>query len=138
SCVRALRWFQERGRIDNAVKLYHKAGDISTAAELAFAAQMFDALHEIVDELDAKSDPALVARCGDFFMEHEQFDKSVSLYVIAGEYDKALDLALEKQVKITEDMAEKMTVKKSDDPIENKKRYVVVGDCCGELLGRVL
>ncbi|KAJ3607891.1 hypothetical protein NHX12_024942 [Muraenolepis orangiensis] len=73
----------EHGHMDRAVVLYHKAGHMSKALELAFATQQFSALQLIAEDLNDMSDPTLLARCSDFFIEHGQYQKAVELLVAA-------------------------------------------------------
>lgn len=56
---------------------------MSKALELAFATQQFSALQLIAEDLNENSDPALLARCSDFFITHYQYDKAVELLVAA-------------------------------------------------------
>lgn len=60
-----------------------QAGYFSKALELAFATQQFAALQLIAEDLNENSDPALLARCSDFFITHSQYDKAVELLVAA-------------------------------------------------------
>lgn len=60
-----------------------QAGHFSKALELAFATQQFGALQLIAEDLDEKSDPALLARCSDFFIEHAQYEKAMELLLTA-------------------------------------------------------
>jgi len=60
-----------------------QAGHFSKALELAFATQQFAALQLVAEDLDEKSDPVLLARCSDFFLEHGQCEKAVELLLAA-------------------------------------------------------
>lgn len=60
-----------------------QAGHFSKALELAFSTQQFAALQLIAEDLDEKSDPALLARCSDFFIKHSQYQKAVEMLVAA-------------------------------------------------------
>ncbi|KAM5328101.1 intraflagellar transport protein 140 homolog isoform 1-T2 [Glossophaga mutica] len=132
--IEAARYYEEKGeQMDRAVMLYHKAGHFSKALELAFATQQFVALQLIAEDLDDKSDPALLARCSDFFVEHNQYEKAVELLLAAKKYQEALQLCLEQNMTITEDMAEKMTVSKdSTDLSEESRRELLeqIANCC--------
>ncbi|ERE69163.1 putative intraflagellar transport protein, partial [Cricetulus griseus] len=82
--IEAARYYEEKGeQMDRAVMLYHKAGHFSKALELAFTTQQFAALQLIAEDLDEKSDPALLSRCSDFCIEHRQFEKAVELLLAA-------------------------------------------------------
>ncbi|KAF6124817.1 intraflagellar transport 140 [Phyllostomus discolor] len=132
--IEAARYYEEKGeQMDRAVMLYHKAGHFSKALELAFATQQFVALQLIAEDLDDKSDPALLARCSDFFVEHNQYEKAVELLLAAKKYQEALQLCLEQNMTITEDMAEKMTVSKDcTDLSEESRRELLeqIANCC--------
>ncbi|XP_054445339.1 intraflagellar transport protein 140 homolog [Pteronotus mesoamericanus] len=132
--IEAARYYEEKGeQMDRAVMLYHKAGHFSKALELAFATQQFVALQLIAEDLDEKSDPALLARCSDFFIEHNQYEKAVELLLAAKKYQEALQLCLEQNMTITEEMAEKMTVSKDcTDLSEESRRELLeqIANCC--------
>ncbi|XP_068100486.1 intraflagellar transport protein 140 homolog isoform X2 [Hyperolius riggenbachi] len=130
----AARYYEEKGeQMDRAVMLYHKSGHLSKALELAFATEQFGALQLIAEDLNEKSDPALLARCSDFFIQHSQFEKAVELLLAAKKYYEALQLCLEQNLIITEDMAEKMTVSKNSKELsEDARRELLerIADCC--------
>ncbi|XP_022372677.1 intraflagellar transport protein 140 homolog [Enhydra lutris kenyoni] len=130
----AALYYEDKGEhMDRAVMLYHKAGHFSKALELAFATQQFVALQLIAEDLDERSDPALLARCSDFFIEHRQYEKAVELLLAAKKYHEALQLCLEQNMTITEDMAEKMTASRdSKDLSEESRRQLLeqIADCC--------
>lgn len=132
--MEAAHYYEEKGeQMDRAVMLYHKAGHFSKALELAFATQQFGALQLIAEDLDENSDPALLARCSDFFIEHSQFEKAVELLLAAKKYSEALQLCLEQNLIITEEMAEKMTVSKDSKELsEDSRRELLerIADCC--------
>ncbi|XP_032929965.1 intraflagellar transport protein 140 homolog isoform X3 [Catharus ustulatus] len=132
--IEAACYYEEKGdQMDRAVMLYHKAGHFSKALELAFATQQFGALQLIAEDLDEKSDPALLARCSGFFIEHAQYEKAMELLLTARKYHEALQLCLEQNLTITEELAEKMTVsKESQDLSEESRRELLeqIADCC--------
>uniref|UniRef100_A0A0K8RTW7 Intraflagellar transport protein 140-like n=1 Tax=Crotalus horridus TaxID=35024 RepID=A0A0K8RTW7_CROHD len=132
--IEAARYYEGRGeQMDQAVTLYHKAGHLSKALELAFATQQFAALQLVAEDLDEKSDPALLARCSDFFIEHAQYEKAVKLLLAAKKYQDALQLCLTQNLTITEEMAEKMTISKDSKHLsEDSRRELLeqIADCC--------
>uniref|UniRef100_A0A8C0VEY6 Intraflagellar transport 140 n=1 Tax=Cyanistes caeruleus TaxID=156563 RepID=A0A8C0VEY6_CYACU len=132
--IEAACYYEEKGdQMDRAVMLYHKAGHFSKALELAFATQQFGALQLIAEDLNEKSDPALLARCSGFFIEHAQYEKALELLLTAKKYHEALQLCLEQNLTITEELAEKMTVsKESQDLSEESRRELLeqIADCC--------
>ncbi|KAM9583711.1 intraflagellar transport protein 140 homolog [Trichechus inunguis] len=132
--IEAARYYEEKGeQMDRAVMLYHKAGHFSKALELAFTTQQFTALQLIAEDLNEKSDPALLARCSDFFTEHSQYEKAVELLLAAKKYREALQLCLEQNMALTEEMAERLTVPKdSTDLSEGARRELLeqIANCC--------
>ncbi|XP_019363179.1 PREDICTED: intraflagellar transport protein 140 homolog [Gavialis gangeticus] len=132
--IEAARYYEEKGeQMDRAVMLYHKAGHFSKALELAFATQQFGALQLIAEDLDEKADPALLARCSDFFIEHGQYEKAVELLLAAKKYHEALQLCLKQNLTITEEMAEKMTISKDSKELSEESRRELleqIADCC--------
>ncbi|KAM9372431.1 intraflagellar transport protein 140 homolog [Phaethornis superciliosus] len=132
--IEAACYYEEKGEhMDRAVMLYHKAGHFSKALELAFATQQFEALQLIAKDLDGKSDPALLARCSDFFIEHAQYEKAVELLLTARKYREALQVCLKQNLTITEEMAEKMTVSTDSEDLSEESRKELleqIADCC--------
>ncbi|XP_060117033.1 intraflagellar transport protein 140 homolog isoform X2 [Heteronotia binoei] len=132
--VEAARYYEKHvEQMDRAVMLYHKAGHLSKALELAFATQQFAALQLIAEDLDEKSDPALLARCSDFFIEHAQYEKAVELLLAAKKYWDALQLCLTQNLTITEEIAEKMTISKDSVELSEESRRELleqIADCC--------
>ncbi|XP_056125550.1 intraflagellar transport protein 140 homolog [Rhinichthys klamathensis goyatoka] len=127
-------YYEEKGtHMDRAVMLYHKAGHVSKALELAFATEQFGALQLIAEDLNETSDPALLARCSDFFIKHAQYQKAVELLVAAKKYHEALQLCLDQSLNITEDLAESLTVSKDSTHLseaERKELLEKIADCC--------
>ncbi|KAJ0403604.1 hypothetical protein ATCC90586_008757 [Pythium insidiosum] len=108
-------YLESRGEMEKAVQLFHKGGNVTRALELCFSAQLFDELHDLTDELGpSNSSPQLLKRCADFFVENGHYAKAVHLFLVAGRVNEALDVCQQHRVKITEEMAEKMTPPKAE------------------------
>ncbi|KAF4087733.1 hypothetical protein AMELA_G00073850 [Ameiurus melas] len=127
-------YYEERGEhMDRAVMLYHKAGRVSKALELAFSTEQFGALQLIAEELNENSDPAVLTRCSDFFIKHTHYQKAVQLLVAAKKYHEALQLCLDQNLTITEELAESMTVSQSSAHLSEEERKELlerIADCC--------
>ncbi|CAH8293788.1 unnamed protein product, partial [Schistosoma intercalatum] len=66
--------------IDKAVLLYHKAGKINRAIELAINNHQFDALQIIISSLnDEQLDSVMLKKCSEFFIQNNQFDRAVEI-----------------------------------------------------------
>lgn len=128
--ISAAQYFEEVGDFKKAVELYHRAGLISKAIELAFSSQQPDILQVIASELDEKSDPELITRCAEFFQNINLFHKAIMLLAKARQFEKALYVCSNSTVHITEHLAELLTPTKDDDVTEERKIEILekVGD----------
>lgn len=124
-------YYEERpDQQEKAIMLYHKAGYLNKAIELAFRTQEFSALQSIAANLGENTDPQLLHRCAQFFMENKQYDKAVDLLADAKKYIEALELCVEHNVFITEELAEKLTLSKDANPELRMKILQKIGECC--------
>lgn len=103
------RYFEGKRMFDHAVQLYQKGGDSTRALELCFSAKLFDSLRSIADDLGETTDPALLAKVGDFFTSHAQYDKAAQLFITGKQVKKAMDMCEQHNVAMTEEMSEKLT-----------------------------
>lgn len=129
--TQAAKYYEQRGQASKAVVLYQKAGQQKRALELCFSARLFDALRKIADDLNADSDPEILGKCAEFFMEHSQHDKAVHLLSISRQFERAVHLCNEHNVQITEDLAERMTPdKNSVDPAQRSEILQEIAKLC--------
>lgn len=78
--LEAATYLQNRnGYQDKAVILFHKAGQVSRAIDLAFKTKQFGALQQISNDMTDKVHPDLLQKCASFFMENNQFDRAVDM-----------------------------------------------------------
>jgi intraflagellar transport protein 140 len=123
--ISAASYFEENGDFKRAVELYHRAGFIHKAIEMAFASQQPEILQVIASELDRNSDPELIARCAEFFQSINLNQKAVLLLANARQFENALKVCFEHGVPITETLAEMLTPNK-DELSEEKRNEVLV------------
>lgn len=133
--VECAQHFESKGEYDKAMQLYHKGGDTPRALELCFRIGeepsnahtnlAFDMLNTIAQELGANSSPQLLARCGDFLVQHQQFEKAVDLYVMAKRYNAAIEMCAINRVSINETLADKLT---PSDAIDSSERKEILKD----------
>merc|ERR1719162_2742993 len=105
--AQAAKYYEQSGQYPKAVVLYQKAGCQKKALEICFSARLFDNLRKIADDLSADSDPEILRKCGEFFMQHNQHEKAVHLLSMSQQFERAVDLCNEHDVIITEEMAER-------------------------------
>ena len=121
SAAETARFFLRRGDFTRAASLFAKAGSTRAAAELCFEHDLFEPLAEICENLLApvvsgkektgddenKTErSALLRRCASWLAERGRFEHAVLLEARAGDRAAALRLALEKDVKVDEKMAD--------------------------------
>uniref|UniRef100_A0A914DM98 Uncharacterized protein n=1 Tax=Acrobeloides nanus TaxID=290746 RepID=A0A914DM98_9BILA len=105
--IEAARHYEEKlGHADKAVMLYHKAGMIGRALDLAFRTEQFGALDLIAKDLDENSDPRVLERAAQFFSNNQQDRMAVQLLAYAKKYSEAVELCRSKNVIINEELAE--------------------------------
>ncbi|KAF0691673.1 Aste57867_17141 [Aphanomyces stellatus] len=132
------QYFEAKREFEKAVVLYHKGGHVSKAIEICFQAQLFDELHTIADELGSSTNtsPIVLGKCADFFAKNGQFAKAVPLLIRANRIADALDICVINKVKITEEMADKLTPPKpadENDKVAMKRRtdlMMKLAKCC--------
>lgn len=117
-------YYEDAGDYKRAVELYHRAGMLHKAVEMAFASKQPEILQVIAAELDPKSDAELVNRCADFFLSTGQNFKAVQLLSNTRQFDKALAVCAEKGVPITEAFAESLTPDKGE--LDEDKRTSIL------------
>ena len=118
----AARYFEtaDRPQYDKAVILYEKAGYLGKALELAFSTNQHNALQFISGNLDSNTDPVLLNKTADFFLQGGQFNKAVELYAASKNYPQALELCVNHNISVTEEMAEKLTIPKGQGTEEER------------------
>lgn len=129
--VSAAAYFEEQGEFKRAVELYHKAGMLYKAVEMAFASKQPETLQVIAGELDPQSDVELVNRCAEFFLEGGQNFKAVQLLANTRQFERALEICGEKGVPVTETFAELLTPNK--DEVADRKRVEILSQL-GDIL----
>ncbi|XP_015590632.1 intraflagellar transport protein 140 homolog [Cephus cinctus] len=133
SQIDAAKYYEENDQPDKAVLLYHKAGLLRKALDLAFKTQQYNALQLITMDVNADSDPALIQKCADYFVQNEQVDKAVDLLATGKRYIEALDLIEAHNIVLTEDLAEKMTLEKAENDPERERSRISTLERIGEI-----
>ncbi|XP_057670783.1 intraflagellar transport protein 140 homolog [Diorhabda carinulata] len=122
--IQIAKYFEEQADLEKSAILYHRGGMLHKAIDLAFQTKQYDILHDIASELNVNSDPALVQKCADYFIDNEQYDKAVDLLAIVKKYTDAINLCMKHNVQLTEDLAEKLTPAK--DAVDDDTRETVL------------
>ncbi|XP_036142588.1 intraflagellar transport protein 140 homolog [Monomorium pharaonis] len=125
SQIDVAKFYEDNDQSDRAVLLYHKAGLLHKALDVAFRMRQYSALQLIITDMNADSDPALIHKCADYFMQNDQIDKAVDLLATGRNYMAALDLIQQHNIVLSEELAEKLTIEKgSDDDAEYERTRI--------------
>lgn len=127
----AAAYFEECGSYKRAVELYHRAGMLHKALDMAFESEQPDILEIIASELTAESDPELIQRCAEFFMSVEQHQKAALLLARTKQLKKSIQICVDKGVPVTEDLGEMLTPAKGE--VDEETRVYILTQL-GELL----
>ncbi|KAH9568136.1 hypothetical protein CY35_03G061800 [Sphagnum magellanicum] len=142
--AQAIHFFMKAGKSTYAAQMAMKygvdkellslslqGGDLERAIDICFCSQLFDALKAIAEDLDEAADPALLARCGDFLMQHKQIEKAVQLFIAAKQHRHAIDLCMKEGIIITDKMAEAIAPKSEDKKTEEWTQLLsYLAECC--------
>lgn len=127
--IECARYFQEVVLDpDRAVELYRRAGALHKAIDLCLSAGRDEILKQVAADLDETADPALLEKCAEFFVKHEEFDKAMDMLAVAKKFPEAIELCRKHNVRLTEDLAAKLTPDK--DMMDETQRIAVL-----EILG---
>ncbi|KAK9885497.1 hypothetical protein WA026_010990 [Henosepilachna vigintioctopunctata] len=99
--IECARYFEEVDELEKAVVLYHRAGMVHKALDLAFSSNQYDILQQIATDLDADSDPP-----------------------VGKKYKEAIELCTAHNVQLTEDLATKLTPEK--DQLDDGTRISIL------------
>ncbi|KAJ8664480.1 hypothetical protein QAD02_006142 [Eretmocerus hayati] len=117
------KFYEEIEQEDKAILLYHKAGLLKKALDLAFKTRQFDALQLITMDVNADSDPELIEKCAEYFVQNSQIDKAVDLLATGKKYVEALKLIQNYDITLTDELAEKLNLDKPEaDPVREQNR----------------
>ena len=107
-------YFENKHLLDRAVVLYHKGKNVKKAMDLCFQSNNYDYLRSLVDDLGEEEDPDTLLRAAEYFLDQNMYEKAVSLLVSAKQYSRALELSLSYNVKVDDNLVEKMIPQSSD------------------------
>ncbi|KAK6625633.1 hypothetical protein RUM43_005932 [Polyplax serrata] len=121
----AARFLQEQGETEKAILLYHKAGMIEKALDLAFSSGNTGVLTRMSSDLSADTDPFLLQRVSDFFISNYQYDRAVDVLATAGKFSEAINLCSEHSVPLTDELVNRLNPTGPD----RNKLLMEIGEC---------
>ena len=114
---RAARWFEEKREAKNAILLYSRCGRLNRALALCFAMKQYDALDEISDSLNSKTDPQILIRCGRYFIDSERWSKAAQCLAFAKQFDEVIELCNKHSIKLQSSVIQELADMQADHKI---------------------
>lgn len=114
--LQSAKYFEQKHYLDRAVVLYHKGKNLKKALDLCFSSHNYDYLSTLVQDLGEEEDPATLMKAAEYFIAENMHDKAVHLLVSAKQYSRALEISLTYNVKVDENVIEKLIPEDSKDP----------------------
>ena len=127
------RYYEGKELTDKAASLYYKGSNYGKAIALCLSTQQWHMLDIITADMKAEVvDPEVLAKCGAFFMERGEFGKAMGMLVKGKQLERAVALCLEKNVFISEEMAEQMAPEEdpSQTPESRTRLLLKIADVC--------
>ncbi|KAF8362936.1 che-11, partial [Pristionchus pacificus] len=120
------------GHAQTAVMLYHKAGMIGRALDVAYRTEQYNAMDMVTMELTPQSDKTTLERAGEFFLKNQNYEKAAELLAMAQKLPEAIRLCDERNVRMTEKLTNLLTPTKESYPdLPTRKRILCsVGELC--------
>ena len=128
--LQSAKYFEQKHFLDRAVVLYHKGKNIKKALDLCFASHNYDYLRTLVDDLGEEEDPTTLMKAAEYFIAEGMHDKAVHLLVSAKQYSKALEISLSHNVKVDENIIEKMIPEDNNNDPKKKEMIRSVAKLC--------
>lgn len=127
---KAAQWFEEQKEGKNAILLYSRAGRMNRALALCFSLKQYDALDEISDTLNSKTDIKVLLRCGQYFVESQRWSKAAQCFALAQQFDKVIELCNKHNIKLQSSVIHELSELKADQEV--MKRFAQLCEQQGE------
>ncbi|KAI3658438.1 hypothetical protein MP638_007540 [Amoeboaphelidium occidentale] len=128
--------FEEIGLYDKAANLYYKGGRYGKAIQLCLEHKLDQLLDLISSDANHNQDQEAVELLARHFATKGDSQKTLDLLIKSCKIDEALKLARARKFKVTEDLAESITKRISDEKSfaneEKQKNLVRLADLCFE------
>lgn len=106
--AKAALHFEMQNNVRLAALLYHRAGRMNKALELCLSANSTDALDEIADSVKEGTDPSVLERCAEVFMNNKQHKRAANFFALARKVDRAKEICIKYDVKLPTEFIEQL------------------------------
>ena len=118
--AKAAQHFMKKKDIRMAALLYHRAGRMNKALSLCLEHKSKDALDEIADSVKDGTDPAILEKCAEMFMQNKQYKRAANFFALARKVDRAREICVEHKVKLPQEFVERLASLKTDPAIRKQ------------------
>lgn len=111
---KAAQWFESQKESKNAILMYSRCGRMNRALALCFVTKQYDALDEISDSLNSKTDPQILLRCGSYFVESERWSKAAQCFALARHFDEVMELCNKHNIRLPSSVLHELAESQTD------------------------
>ncbi len=98
-------YFEEKGQIERAIELYLLGSNIRKGLNLCLATNQYDKVREISETLESQQDKDTLKALAEYFIEQQQHEKALGLYIRIKDYETAMKLCENYKVRISTETA---------------------------------
>ena len=98
-------YFEKKNDIEKAIYLYLLGSNIRKGLNLCLANNQYDKVREISESLQSSQDKETLKALADYFIQEQQQDKALGIYIRIKDYEKAMKLCENHNVKIENETA---------------------------------
>lgn len=118
--AKAAMKFEEKHDIRTAALLWHRAGRMNHALNLCLENEADEALDEIADIVKQGTDPTVLVKCAEHFLEAEDFQKAANFYTLAIKIDKAIEICTKYQIKLPQELLDNLAAAKTEPEVKKQ------------------
>ena len=103
-------YFESKNEIEKAITLYLLGSNIRKGLNLCIATNQYDKVREISETLECKQDKDTLKALAEYFIEQQQQEKALGLFIRIKDYETAMKLCENYKVKISKETANAILV----------------------------
>jgi intraflagellar transport protein 140 len=103
---KAATHFESTDNVRLAAILWYRAGRMNRALTLCLERDSYDTLEELADSVEAGTDPEVLTRCADVFIDNGQIQRATVFLALGLQFDRARQLCEERRIKLPHSIIE--------------------------------
>lgn len=116
-------YFESKNQIEKAINLYLLGSNIRKGLNLCLATNQYDKVREISESLESKQDKETLKALAEYFVEQQEKEKALGIYIRIKDYETALKLCENYKMKISKETANAMLLdldKEKDNKVKQQ------------------